>query len=286
MSKKRWLERNTESLVGKTIAVTGSTGGLGKALCAHLAGLGASLVLVDRNAERSLKHKEKLEDEYGISVTCVKAELESITQVNTAAELLVKLDIDVLILNAGAYSIPRHTCDTGFDNVFQINYVSQYTLAKKLLPHLKEKKGKVVAVGSIAHRYSKTDERDVDFSTRKSSALAYGNSKRYLMYSLYELFEDESDATLCIVHPGITLTNITAHYPKFIFAIIKHPMKIIFPSPEKASLCILKGVFDNCKRDEWIGPRIFDIWGYPKKKRLRHITEAERANIALVSRQI
>ena len=174
-------------MCGKTVAITGSTGGLGKALCAHLASLGASLVLVDRNAERSSAHRTDLINKYGIPVTCVTAELEDTASVDNAAECLCEIGIDVLILNAGAYSIPRHKCDSGFDNVFQINFVSQYTLSKKLLPHLRERNGKLVAVGSIAHRYSKVDKSDVDFSTRKSSALAYGNSKRYLMYSLYEL---------------------------------------------------------------------------------------------------
>ena len=286
MSKKRWLEKNTSDLIGKTVAVTGSTGGLGKALCAHLASLGASLVLVDRSLERSLTHKEELTDTYGVSVTCVTAELEDTASVESAAERLCELGIDVLILNAGAYSIPRHICDSGFDNVFQINFVSQYTLARKLLPHLRERSGKVVAVGSIAHGYSKTDKNDVDFSTRKSSALAYGNSKRYLMHALYGLFEGEERASLSIVHPGITLTNITAHYPKIVFAIIKHPMKVIFMSPEKASLCILKGVFDTCERGEWIGPRAFDVWGYPKKKRLSSISENERKHIYDVSHRL
>ena len=286
MSKKRWLEKNTSSLCGKTVAITGSTGGLGKALCAHLASLGASLVLVDRNAERSSAHRTDLINKYGIPVTCVTAELESTASVDNAAECLCEIGIDMLILNAGAYSIPRHKCDSGFDNVFQINFVSQYTLSKKLLPHLRERNGKVVAVGSIAHRYSKVDKSDVDFSTRKSSALAYGNSKRYLMHALYGLFEGEERASLSIVHPGITLTNITAHYPKIVFAIIKHPMKVIFMSPEKASLCILKGVFDTCEREEWIGPRAFDVWGYPKKKRLSSISENERKHIYDVSHRL
>ena len=33
----KWLSRHTASLKGKTVVVTGSTGGLGKALCHYLA---------------------------------------------------------------------------------------------------------------------------------------------------------------------------------------------------------------------------------------------------------
>jgi hypothetical protein len=82
-----------------------------------------------------------------------------------------------------------------------------------------------------------------------------------------------------VAHPGITFTNITAHYPKLIFALIKHPMKIIFMSPKKAALSILCGVFNNTKCDEWIGPRIFDVWGLPKKKKLHTVKECEIQHI-------
>ena len=148
--------------------------------------------------------------------------------VKSVTKELENMDIDIFIHNAGAYSIPRKICSSGYDNVFQINFVSPYYMIRTLLPTLRAKKGMAVAVGSIAHNYSKTDERDIDFRKRSASSKVYGNAKRFLMYSLYELFKNEKEASLSIVHPGITFTNITAHYPKLIFAVIKHPMKIIF----------------------------------------------------------
>ena len=50
---KSWFDKHTKRLDGKTVAVTGSTGGLGMELCDYLASLGAGLVLVDRNREKS-----------------------------------------------------------------------------------------------------------------------------------------------------------------------------------------------------------------------------------------
>lgn len=41
MNIQKWLDKNTSSLNGKVVAITGSTGGLGSALCWHLAKLGA-----------------------------------------------------------------------------------------------------------------------------------------------------------------------------------------------------------------------------------------------------
>ena len=277
MRISEWIEKNTASLLLRTVAVSGSTGGLGRELCFYFAGLGASLVLVDRNPEKSRALGCEIRKRYpDTEIRHVVADMEKIEDVRAAADELLALDIDHLVLNAGAYSIPRHKCDTGYDNVFQINFVSPYYLAKRLLPHIREKGGKVVAVGSIAHNYSVTDPEDVDFSTRKKASKVYGNAKRYLMFSLSEL--SGGDLSVSLTHPGITFTNITAHYPKPIFAIIKYPMKLIFMKPRRAALCILRGVFEDCGRNEWIGPRFFGIWGGPRRKRLNtcKAEEAER----------
>jgi len=141
-------------------------------------------------------------------------------------------------------------------------------------------------VGSIAHNYSKTDENDTDFSTRTASSLVYGNAKRYLMFSLYELFKNEIDASLSVAHPGITFTNITAHYPKLIFAVIKYPMKVIFMKPRKAALSILRGCFEATPYNFWIGPGIFNVWGYPKMQKLLSCKSDESEKIGQKAEEI
>ncbi len=277
------------SLCGKTVAITGSTGGLGKEICKHLASLGASLVLLDRSRERSEAWRNALcRDFPNISVQCIRTELEDIQSVKAACEQLKELPLDILILNAGAYAIPRHKTSMGFDNIFQINYASPYVMTKELLLTLRARRAKVVAVGSIAHRYSKTDMSDVDFSMRNGSALAYGNSKRHLMLAMWSLFESEENVSLSVVHPGITFTNITAHYPPWLFAIIKYPMKIIFPCPRVAARCIVQGIFEDCDSHshEWLGPSLFDIWGAPKHKRLKKFSPKECEQVASFAQRL
>lgn len=266
MNIQKWLNQNTTSLCGKLVALSGATGGIGRELCLYLCALGANLVLINRSPKKSEALERELRELYGdVSITHVTADLEKFDTVKAAADELENLPIDYLILNAGAYSIPRCICDTGYDNVFQINFIAPYYLARRLLPKIRERGGKIVAVGSIAHGYSKTDTADVDFRTRRAASLVYGNAKRYLTYSLLSLAKD---GCISIAHPGITFTNITAHYPKLIFAIIKHPMKIIFMKPKAAALSILQGIYTPCKPYEWIGPMLFDVWGRPKKKPL------------------
>lgn len=280
MRIERWLMENTHSLSGKTVAITGSTGGLGREICRYLLSMDADLLLLDRNAERSQAWRSALLREYPRArVTCLQVELSDWSSVKEALTKLQALPIDVFLHNAGAYSIPRRICDTGYDNVFQINFLSPYYMIRTLLPVLRERGGHVVAVGSIAHRYSKTDPADVDFSTRRRASHVYGNAKRYLMLALIGLFEEEERVTLSVTHPGISFTNITAHYPKLLFALIKHPMKWIFMKPKVACLSVIKGIFSPCRGYEWIGPGILDVWGKPKKKPLRSANAEERKRI-------
>lgn len=275
MNIKKWLDSNAESLNEKTVVITGSTGGLGKEICKILASLGADLVLVDRSLQKSSAHRDSLLSLFpDIKVTLLTADMEDIESVKIACEILKITTFDYLILNAGAYSIPRIKTDMGYDNVFQINFVSPYYMARALAPAIKARGGRIITVGSIAHNYSVIDKNDIDFSTRRKSNLVYGNSKRYLMCAMYKLNND-TGVDISVVHPGITFTNITAHYPPLIFAVIKHPMKVIFMPARKACLSVIKGVFDTCEKYEWIGPRIFDVWGLPKKTKLKTISEDE-----------
>ena len=285
MNYKKWLSENTCSLKGKTVAISGSTGGIGKGLCKFFCSLSSDLILIDRNKARSDALRESLLEKFpNISLKAYYVDLEDISAVRELAKALQNETIDYLVLNAGAYKIPRRKGENGFENAFNINFVSPYILADALLPKIKARGGKLIAVGSIAHNYSKIDVNDVDFATRKAPSKIYGNAKRYLMYSLWAL--DEYRDTVNIAHPGIAVTNITSHYPKLIYAIIKYPMKIIFMNPKKASLSILYALFTETKKNEWIGPRVFDVWGLPRKKTLKTCSQEEAEKISELSKEI
>lgn len=276
MDINKWFSENTYPIKDKTIAITGATGGLGREICKHLAYLGADLIFVDRNREKSEKFGNELTAEFpNISITYITADMEDIESVKEASEKLNNSNIDIFIANAGAYRIPRKKCSTGFDNIFQINYMSPYYIITKILPILKSKKGKIIAVGSIAHKFTKINKNDIELLNCKNAEKVYGNAKRIFMFSLYELFQNEREASLSIVHPGITYTNLMANYPKWLSVIIKYPMKIIFMSPKEASLSVIKGIFYKCNSYEWIGPRVFGIWGKPKISKLKRADNKE-----------
>lgn len=287
MNVEKWIAENTKALNGKKVAITGSTGGIGREICTHLASLGASLILLDRNELRSNAHKESLKARFPeTEITCIHLDLEDLLSVNRAVEKLNETKLDVFIQNAGAYNIPRHICNSGYDNVFQINFASPYYIIRKLIPMLRERNGRVVAVGSIAHNCSKINKNDIDFRERSSSMKVYGNAKRFLMFSLYELFKNETNVKLSIVHPGITLTGITANYPGPVRTIVEPIMKLVFIPAEKASLNVLLGVFEDVKRGCWIGPAVLDIWGFPRIKALHTCKKEEKENIYKITESV
>lgn len=288
MSIKKWLIENTRNLEGKTVAISGATGGIGKNICEILVGLNANLILLDRNIKKSKELREQLLQINGnIDIKNLQVDMSDFNSVKSVTEELKKLDFNVLLLNAGAYKIPRKITNIGYDNVFQINFISPYYMIKQLLPQLRERKdAHVVVVGSVAHNYSHINENDIDFRNNPKCTKVYGNSKRFLMFSLYELFKNEEKVKLSVSHPGITSTNITAHYPKLIYAIIKYPMKVIFMSNKKASLSIIKGVFDNTEYHTWWGPGLFNVWGYPKKSKLKTCDVQESNKIFELSEKI
>jgi short-subunit dehydrogenase len=271
------LKNRGSDFKGKTVVLFGATGGIGNELCRYILTLGANLITVDRNQQKAADLKEKLLNEFSdASINCLTADLEDLDSVKSAVDALKGIPIYTVIHNAGAYSIPRRNLNTGLNNVFSINCAMPYYITKQLLPNLSG--GRVIIVGSIAHNYSKSDRNDIDFKTRTKASLVYGNAKRYLMYAILRLSKECKDVKFAVTHPGITFTNITAHYPKLIFAIIKHPMKIIFMKPRLAALSIIEGLFNKTEPYSWIGPRVFNIWGKPSKKTLKTagICEIER----------
>ncbi len=282
MNYKKWLSKNTKELSGKIVAITGSTGGLGRNICQFLCELNAELVLLDRNEDKSAAQIAELTALYpNAKISFIKTDLLNFDSVKMAFEKLKSMQISYLILNAGIYNVKREKTSLGYDNIFQVNFLMQYYITKELLPTLRATNGKVIATSSIAHNYSKSDAADIQFLNRKKSSKVYGNSKRYLTYVLFKLFENESCASLTLAHPGITLTNMTNHYPKAINWLIKIGIKLIFPPAKKASLNIIKAMFVNASKtnSQWVGPAVFNIWGKPKLKNLKTATKDEAQSI-------
>ena len=263
----------------RKIAITGSTGDLCSIVAEELAKKGYSLVFVDRNRQKSEKNAERIRSVCpGAEIEFVSCDLGDDASVAAAADILIGSGIDTLILGAGVYNVPITKGEDGFNNIFRINFLSQYRLAVRLAERCPTLR-RIVAIGSVAHNYGRFDAGDPDYSRRTKPSSIYGNSKRVIMAALYKKFKDDKKIKLSIAHPGVTLTNMTNHYPKSINWLVKIGIKLLFPSPKKAARSLVLAADEECGYMEWIGPRLFGVWGSPSKKRLKTIGENEAETI-------
>lgn len=284
----KWIRKNCNNLKNKRVVITGATGGLGKEICLYLAELEANITLACRNKNKTEKLIEEIKGFYpNANLEFIELDLENIKSVKGCIKEIKKYNgIDILINNAGIYNVPIKKLDSGYNNIFQVNFLYTYYFTKNLISELEKKEKSIcIMLGSIAHNYSKINTSDIDFSSHSKPSKIYGNSKRFIMFSLYELFKNSS-VNLAIVHPGVTLTNMTNHYPKAINWLVKIGIKLFFPSPSKAVLSIIQGTSLSTSYHQWIGPKLFNIWGYPKLQKLKTCTPDESKTIFSIAESL
>lgn len=253
----------------ETICITGSTGGLGFEVVKRLV-KNYNLILINRNKEKSeIQKKKLLEINPNANIDILLCNMEDINSVKNVTEKLIELKIDYLIVNAGILTKEKHITNFNYDNVFTVNFLAPYYIINRLKENNLPNK-KVIAINSIASKWGKFDNLDIDHRFYKSKNKRYGNSKKFLMASLIELYKDNPEK-LTIAHPGITLTNMTKNYNKFIkiFTIIF--MSILFQGKKKASRSIVMAIKTNTSYLEWIGPHIWGIYGKPKICKIKHL---------------
>ncbi len=271
MNYKRYFKEQNIDFSGKTVAISGATGAIGRATALFIAQNGGNLILLDRNAQKSQLLREKIFKQYPRRHTqTLQTDFSSLESVKASAEKLKNINFDTLILNAGVFNLPRSKGELGFDQVFEINFLMPFLFASTLLPVLKTNKCKVVITGSLAYKRARFNEFDIDYSSEKNKIKVYGNSKRFLMFAIAKLF-DRENIKYSICHPGIVKTSLTTHYHKSINWLVKGLMKVIFHSPKKASLTSIYACLANTQKGQWVSPRHFNIWGKPKIKQFAFI---------------
>lgn len=139
------------SLNGRTVLITGSTGGLGAAVATELRARGANLALLDLNGEQAMAQAATLGSEsvaYGWAVDVRK--LESVQAAVDAAASHFG-GIDVVIANAGITSMaPLESHDPAlFERVIDINLNGVWRTFRAALPHIKQSKGYLLGVSSM-----------------------------------------------------------------------------------------------------------------------------------------
>jgi NAD(P)-dependent dehydrogenase (short-subunit alcohol dehydrogenase family) len=210
------------------VVVTGATSGIGKATAEAIAKTGATTVLACRNAAASeIVAAEISAKTENPRVTTVKLDLASLTSVREAATIINESfsRVDVLINNAGVFSMKRQITEDGFELTMGVNHLGHFLFTSLLLDSLmRAPSARIVNVGSDAHLYGKIDFDNFFFEKRFRGFKAYASSRLATQLFTVELAErlsgwaDKSHVsggvTANSLHPGHVATNMWNLWPK------------------------------------------------------------------------
>ena len=206
------------TLQGKLCLLTGATGGIGAVTARRLAELGASLILVARNAERGAALAAALKPVAGDApLEFLQADLSSQAEIwRLAADVAGRHDrLDILINNAGGLFGRRRESADGIEMTFALNHLSYFLLTTLLLDRLKAAApARIINVASEAHRTVTLDFADLQGLSRYNRLIAYKRSKLANLLFTYELDRRiaGSGVTVNALHPGFVATGIgTSH---------------------------------------------------------------------------
>jgi 3-hydroxybutyrate dehydrogenase len=131
----------TRFLDGRRALITGGASGIGRACAVRLAEAGASVVVVDRDAEGAKRVAEAVD---GQAVTADLSDLDAVDALD--------LDVDVVVNNAGLQHVaPLHEFPVDrFSFILRLMLEAPFRLVRGALPHMYERGwGRVVNISSV-----------------------------------------------------------------------------------------------------------------------------------------
>jgi len=134
-----------EQFRGKTVVITGGGGGIAASLINILDASGANIAALDLNID-SLAATDTL-----LPIKIDITDQHALTHV--ISNVIARFGhIDYLFNNAGITHMSRF-CDTDsalFDTIMAVNFSASVNITRLCLPHLKQSRGQIIAISSVA----------------------------------------------------------------------------------------------------------------------------------------
>lgn len=209
---------SNQTMTGRTVLITGGTGGIGKATARGLTAMGARVGITGRNRERAEAAARDIADGGGEPVQIFVADLSSQSEVRRLAGdvLHTFAHLDVLVNNVGGYWNTRHLTADGLERTFALNHLAPFLLTNLVLDRLRESaEARVVNVASNAQALGRMDFDDLQGQRSYSGARAYNQSKLANVLFTYALASKLSGTTVSAnaLHPGVVSTDFGAEDP-------------------------------------------------------------------------
>ena len=221
------------SMSGKTVLITGGTGGIGRAAAIALASMGARVGITGRDGARAEAAAAAIARESGNpAVDVFVADMSSQAEVRRlAGEVLAAYPrLDVLLNNVGGFWAHRHVTADGLEHTFALNHLAPFLLTSLLLDRLiASAPARIVTVSSGAQSMGRIDFDDLMGEQKYSGQRAYNQSKLANVMFTYELARrlEGTGVTANALHPGLTSTRFSAEDPALalLVAILRPFMK-------------------------------------------------------------
>jgi NAD(P)-dependent dehydrogenase (short-subunit alcohol dehydrogenase family) len=205
-----------ELLYGRTVLITGGTGGIGYQTARALVRRGAQLVITGREADAGERAAAAIRRESGQeSVTFLQADHATVAGNQQLAEEIQAAfpGLNVLVNNVGGLYDTRWETADGYEATLAMNFLGPFTLTYNLIRLLQTNApARCVNVVSAAFKMWKPDPfQDLQSTRRFISGDAYARAK--LLNVLFGLALARRVApeqvTVNLVHPGMSWTQMT-----------------------------------------------------------------------------
>lgn len=200
-------EHTQEAFRGKTVLLTGASGGLGRAFALQLARCGVKMLVLSARSDASLQKvaQECQEISSTMTIYCLTCDLnkpESVTQLGTDALQVCNGVVDILINNGGVSSRSRFldTKPEVDSMVMQINFLSGASLAKAVVPGMVERQsGSIIWISSVQGLFGLPER--TSYAASKFAVQGYCEGLRAELAS--------SGVQVHVASPGYIRTNLS-----------------------------------------------------------------------------
>lgn len=205
---------SSTNLSGKRAIVTGGNRGIGRSVVELLAQRGANIVIACRDLTAAQQVARDVSQKNPHSKITVKSlDLTSFDSVEKFATEILNDDetVDILINNAGISGYSYVETVDNFEQVLQVNVLSPILLTCLLSNKLKQAKGVVANVSSLAHHIIKrlnVEQLECFAKFNYKYPIAYAESKLLLMLATKHLNTVISGVKFFTVDPGACQTDL------------------------------------------------------------------------------
>jgi NAD(P)-dependent dehydrogenase (short-subunit alcohol dehydrogenase family) len=201
-------------LQGKTVLITGGTGGIGKATALGLAKLGAKVIITGRDQARGAVARKEIADAAGNpQIELLLADLTSQAEVRRlVAEVAARHErLDILINNAGLLEAQRRLTVDGVEAHFAMNVVTPFLLTHMLFNTLQRSAPARVINLTGGMPVMKIDLTNLQAEKSFRGLVTYTNAKAVMMAMSYEFAQRSagSGVAINVAYPGSASTAMS-----------------------------------------------------------------------------